>query len=349
MSKQEPQKRSWLLRFVLVTLILLGLLVGSAVVVRRTYHDNLKPVSKSETQKLVTVPQGASVQDIAHDLKEAGLIRQTWAFEWYVRSHDLRDSLKAGTYSFSPSQSTPDIVNVIAEGEVATDLVTVLPGTRIDQIRAMLINSGFKPADVDEALNPANYAGHPALVDKPAGASLEGYIYPESFQKTAETTPKEIITASLDEMQKRLTPAVRAGITKQGLSVYEGITLASIIEKEVSKPEDKAIVAQVFLKRLNEGMKLESNVTVLYGAVLANQENPTLSLDSPYNTYTNTGLPPGPISNVTDSSLLAVVNPAQTDYLFFVAGDDGNTYFSTNAQQHEEQVKKYCHEKCQQL
>ncbi len=342
-------KRSWVARLIVVALIILAVLVSATVVVRQAYYNNLKPVSKSQTQKLITVPQGASVQEIAQDLKDAGLIRQTWSFEWYVRSNDLRDNLKAGTYSFSPSQSTPDIAAVIAKGEVATALVTILPGSRLDQVRATLINSGFKPADVDAALKPENYANHPALVDKPAGASLEGYLYPESFQKTDATTPGQIVKASLDEMQKRLTPAVRAGIVKQGLTVHEGVTLASIIEKEVSNPDDKAQVAQVFLNRLHQGMKLQSNVTVIYGAVLQNIDNPDLSLDSPYNTYLHTGLPPGPISNVTDSSLNAVVNPAPSDNLYFVAGDDGKTYFATNDADHQAQVKQYCQKKCQQL
>lgn len=344
---REPKHgRKWGKRLIVVVVIMLVLLAGSIFMVRRTYEQNLKPVSQSETQKLVTVAQGASTQEIAINLKEAGLIRETWAFEWYVRSHSLRDSLKAGTYSFSPSQSLPEIANVIAEGEVATDLVTILPGKRLDQVRAALINSGYTPEDVDAALNPDNYPNHPALVDKPAGANLEGYLYPESFQKTAETTPKQIIKASLDEMQKRLTPAVRAGMSKQGLTVHEGITLASIIDSEVAKPEDKPIVAQVFLKRLKNGMKLESDVTAFYGSILADQ-TPSVLFDSPYNTYKYAGLTPGPISNVSDGGLAAVISPAATDYIYFVAGDDGKTYFSSTLAEHEALTAQHCKKLCQ--
>lgn len=343
----EPKhNRKWGKRLLAVGVIIAVLLLGSIFMVRRTYEQNLKPVSQSETQKLVTVAPGASTQEIALNLKEAGLIRQTWAFEWYVRSHSLRDSLKAGTYSFSPSQSLPEIASVIAEGEVATDLVTILPGKRLDQIRADLINSGYSPQEVDAALNPDNYPNHPALVDKPAGASLEGYLYPESFQKTAETTPSQIIRSSLDEMQKRLTPTVRAGFSKQGLTVHEGISLASIIDSEVGNPEDKPIVAQVFLKRLRTGMKLESDVTAFYGSILADKP-PSVLYDSPYNTYMHPGLTPGPISNVTDGGIAAVVSPASTDYIYFVAGDDGKTYFSSTLAEHEALTAQHCKKLCQ--
>jgi UPF0755 protein len=341
----RTKRRSLLAKISIVLLVLLIIFGSLVFVVRRAYDSNLQPVSTLETQKLITVPQGASVQEIAQDLKEAGLIKQTWAFEWYVRSHELRDNLKAGTYSFSPSQTTPEIASTIAKGEVATDLVTILPGKRLDQIRASLINAGFKPAEVDEALKPENYANHPALVDKPAGASLEGYLYPESFQKTAETSPKTIITASLNEMQKRLTPELRAAFEKQGLTVQEGIVLASIIDSEVNRPEDKPIVAQVFLKRVRDGMKLESDVTAFYGSILAGK-SPSLTYDSPYNTRIHPGLPPGPIANVTESALKAVTQPASTDYVYFVAGDDGKTYFSHTLAEHEALAQEHCKKLC---
>jgi UPF0755 protein len=128
---------------------------------------------------------------------------------------------------------------------------------------------------------PPEQLNHQALVDKPAGASLEGYLYPESFQKTSETTPKQIVMASLDEMQKRLTPTIRQGIAKQGLTLHQGITLASIIDSEVSNPEDKPVVAQVFLKRMRSGMKLESDVTAFYGSILDGKSPSLTSLTHP--------------------------------------------------------------------
>src|SRR5262249_49692209 len=161
---------------------------------------------------------------------------------------------EAGTYSFDAHQDVPDIVSQLTHGKVATDLVTIIPGQRLSQIRATLINYGFKEGDVDAALTPATYAGHPALVDKPAGANLEGYIYPDSYQKTGGTKPQQIIANALDEMDRMLTPEIRAAFAGQGLSTYEAITLASIVEEEVSNNADRAQVAQVFLKRLHSGI-----------------------------------------------------------------------------------------------
>lgn len=327
-------------------LILLLIMVGVIYSVRRVYVMNLEPVSSAQRAQQVTIPIGSSINEIAVILKNAGLIRETWAFEWYVRNNNLRDKMQAGTYSLRPNQSISEIATILTQGKVATDSVTILPAQRLDQIRTALINSGFKEADVDEALKPENYAGHAALVDKPEGASLEGYLYPETFHKTATTKPGAIVRLALDETQKRLTPDIRAGIVRQGLTVHQGIILASIIEQEVSNPDDKKVVAQVFLKRLRDEMALESDPTAHYGAIVAGAE-PTLQFDSPYNTYKIKGLPPGPISNVGSASLQAVANPASTDYIYFVAGDDGKTYFSRTLAEHESLTQQHCKKLCQ--
>jgi UPF0755 protein len=329
----------------LVAILLLIGLIATVITVRRNYYDNLRPVSASQQSKLFTVEPGATAAEIAVNLKKAGLIRQTWAFEWYVRNHNLRDKLQAGSYYIQPSQSVSEIADILTKGKVATDLFTILPGKRIDQIKASMVNAGFDPTEVEQAFDPALYKDHPALVDKPAGASLEGYLYPESFQKHTETKPTTIITASLNEMQKRLTPSVRAAFVQQGLTVHQGVILASIVEQEVSKPADRPTVAQVFLKRLHMNMQLGSDVTAFYGSII-NNKSPSVLYDSPYNTRIHTGFPPGPISNVTASSLQAVANPAKTDYLYFVAGDDGNTYFSNTLQEHEALTKEHCKKLC---
>ncbi|MGH9858148.1 MAG: endolytic transglycosylase MltG, partial [Acidobacteriota bacterium] len=260
--------------------------------------------------------------------------------------------LLAGTYNLRPSMSVQEIADALTQGRIATDLVTISPGIRLDQVRQILIQKyGFGASEVDAALNPANYANHPALVDKPKGASLEGYLYPESFQKTGETSPQTIIRQSLDEMQKVLTPELRAGIVRQGLTVHQGVILASIIEQEVSNPDDKKTVAQVFIKRLKEDIRLESDATATYGAVLSGQidslsRQQVLAFDSDYNTYTNDGLTPTPISNVGIRSLQAVANPSDTSYLYFVSGDDGKTYFSSTIEEHEALVRQHCTKLC---
>ena len=333
-------------RVLTLVIIFLLLVVGGAVGVQRWYSDNLRPVSASTQKQYVTITTGSTLSVIAKQLQDAGLIRSDQAFVWYVSAHNARDKLQAGTYSFTPNESTGDIAEAIINGKVATDLVTILPAQRLDQIRAAFIKSGFKPAAVDSALDPAQYrSSFPALADNPSNASLEGFLYPDSFQKTATTDPKTIVAESLAEMQKHLTPDIRTGFAKQGLTVYQGVTLASIVEQEVPGQDDRNQAAQVFLKRLKIGMVLGSDVTAFYGAI-KDGVPPSVTYDSPYNTRIHKGLPPGPISNVTDSSLYAVAHPANTDWLYFVAGDDGKTYFAKTEAEHEANVSKYCHKLC---
>jgi len=340
-----------IISIVLVVMALVG--TGAIITVRHIYQNNLRPVAASQKSVTVTILRGSSLAETAIILKQAGVIRSEWAFSQYVRNKRASNVIKAGTYELSPSYSVEEIVSIITEGKVATNLITILPGQRLDQLRKAFINSGFTPTSVDKALDPALYADHPALVDKPAGANLEGYLYPESFQKTAETDPTHIIRLSLDEMQKRLTPDVRAAISNQGLSIYQGIILASIAEKEADKPTDRQVIVGVLINRLRGGMKLESDPTAFYGAAINNQPL-SLSYDTAYNTYLHPGLPPGPISNVTISSIQAVARPTASDYLYFVSGDpDQNgvsiTHFSKTLAEHEALTAQYCRKLCSEI
>ncbi|MDQ3064869.1 MAG: endolytic transglycosylase MltG [bacterium] len=325
--------------------------------IKTLYERNLGAVNPSAQDDIVFVVQsGDTAPQVADSLKEKDLIRSDRAFIQYVRSQNLGEDFIAGTYRLKQSYDVPKIAGILTSGDVAMDLFTILPGTTLAQIRQRFIDEGFKAATIDKALDPKGYANHPALVDKPAAASLEGYLYPDSFQKIAETTPQTIIKQSLDEMAGFLTPALRKGINTQGLTIHQGITLASIIEQEVSKPEDRKVVSQVFLKRLKIDMQLGSDVTALYGAIIDKVDLPdddvveamsiAIGHDSPYNTRIRTGMPPGPISNVSANSLQAVANPASTDYLYFVAGDDGKTYFGSTLEEHNQNVASYCKKLC---
>lgn len=342
-------KRIWPKRLIALIIIGLVLVVGGTFITRHYYFEQLRPVSAvAQAEQLVTVEQGATLEQIALQLEKAGLIRSAWAFKLYVGSKEARESLQAGTYSLDPSQSVSEIVAQLTHGKVATDLITILPGQRLDQVRTALINDGFSEASVDAAFQPSQYKNNPALVDKPASASLEGYLYPDSFQKDSNTTAKTIIEQSLAQMQKQLTPDLRAAFVAQGLSAYEAITLASIVEEEAANVNDRAQVAQVYLKRLRDGMRLEADPTARYGARLAGHSGPANSFKSAYNTYFIDGLPPGPISNVSASSLQAVAHPANTDWVYFVAGDDGTTHFSRTLAEHEAATAQYCHKLCSQ-
>lgn len=342
----HQRARRWPRRFIFALIALIILIVLATVAIRYVYNKNLQPVSGSSKSISVTVKPGSSSKQIAAQLKELGLIRSTWAFEWYISSKEVRAALQAGTYSLQPDQSTPQIVEQLTHGLIATNLVTILPAQRLDQLRTAFKNAGFSSEEIQAALDPAMYAKNATLVDKPAGASLEGYLYPDSFQKDSDTKLSTIIKESLTEMGQHLTPDVRAAFAAQGLSTYQGIILASIVEQEVSNATDRAQAAQVFLTRLRSGISLGSDVTAFYGATLAGQK-PSVTYDSPYNTRLHTGLPPGPISNVSDSSLQAVAHPANTNWLFFVSGDDGKTYFSHTIQEHTQQTQQYCHKLCQ--
>lgn len=344
----KPAKRSIVpIRLRAVALILVLLIVGATLVVRHQYNRNLHPVSSSHSIKYVTIATGSSVNQIADALYQRGLIRSKSAFEWYVSSHEDRDKLQAGTYGFTPSQSTPQIIQALVEGKIATNLVTILPGQNIIQVRHAFIKAGFKAKDVDRALQASQYrSAYPALADNPATANLEGFLYPDSYQKTANTNPKIIVGEALDEMQKHLTVDIKNRFAKQGLTPYQGVALASIIEEEVATPEDRSQVAQVFLRRLKIGMTLDSDATARYGAVLDGQP-PSVTYSSIYNTYMHKGLPPGPISAVSEESLKAVANPASTDWVYFVNGDDGATHFSKTLEEQKANTAKYCHKLCQ--
>lgn len=342
---KKPKRRQLLFYGAIAVAILLLVGVGTAVYIRQQYQNNLQPASSSLKTQYFTVENGQTAKQIATNLEQAGLIRSASAFEWYVRSNEYRDKLQAGTYILSPSLTTQQIVEKMVKGDISKNLLTILPGKTLKQIKKTFSDAGYSQNEIEEAFDPATHASHPALVSLPKGASLEGYLYPDSFEKTDQTPASSIVRASLNEMAERLTPDLQASIAKQGLSVRQAIILASIILQESGNPNDQKTISQVFLKRLAENIALQSDPTAVYASSLAGVE-PDLSIDSPYNTYAVKGLPPGPIGNVTGLALEAVASPTNTDYLFFVAGDDGTTHFSRTLAEHEQNIDKYCTTLC---
>lgn len=340
-TKNRLPRRVWVVLSILVVL-----LIGGVVLARHAYNNGLEQVSSSQQTQIFTVERGASVEEIGNNLEKAKLIKSAWAFELYIHSKELGDKLQAGTYAFSPSQGTKEIVNVLTKGQVTTKLVTILPGRRIDQVRADLINDGFSPPEVDAALDPGNYKDLPVLAFKPQNVnSLEGLLWPESFQRDASTEATVIVRQSLEEMGKHLTPDVQAAFAAQGLTTYQGLILASVVIQEVGKAADQTQAAQVFVSRLKAGRMLESDATAKYGAILAGKA-PSLTYESPYNTYSHAGLPPTPISTVSASALDAAARPATTSWLYFVSGDDGTTHFSKTLEEHQALTNKYCTKLC---
>lgn len=228
---------------------------------------------------------------------------------------------------------------------------TILPGETIFDIKKNLAEEGYDSAEIEEAFN-ANY-DFDFLKDRPAGATLEGYLYGETHEFYKDTPVSEILATFLAGMGAVISENnLEARYAGQGLSLYEGITLASIVQKE-AKSSEQPTVAQVFLSRLNYGWRLGSDVTVAYALDVVDpnrniyQDNQAaLTIDSCYNTRIYTGLPCGPISNPGLSALLAVAEPSDTAYLFFLTGDDGMMYYSYTEAEHIQNIYSHCQELC---
>ena len=325
-----------------------GVLAGLAasLLTLRWYNMSLRPVQEGATQIIqLDIAPGTSAAQVAETLEDKGLVRSQAAFSWYLRLNDKASTLQAGSYSLSPSLSVEQIVAELGQGQIKTASFTILPGFRLDQLKDRFISEGFSESEVEDAFDARNYSDHPISAYKPSDASLEGYLYPETFLLDENSTATEVVTRSLDEFDKRLTSELIEGLAAQGLSVHDSVILASIIEKEVASESDKVQVSQVFLKRLRENIVLGSDVTYFYAAaVFGGQATP--SLDNPYNTRIYGGLPPGPISNFSLTTLESITRPSDTNYLYFVAGDDGITRFNETLAGHERDAALYCIELC---
>lgn len=310
------------------------------------YTLQLAPVNSSNTDKqLVVIESGSTPTDIANLLKEKELIRNPTAFLWYSRLEGVQNLLQAGTYRLSPSESTPQIVEHLSSGRVDTFSITFLPGATLADNRKVLIGAGYDASAVDAAL--AKTYDSPLFAGKPASADLEGYIYGETYSFGTDTSVEAILEHVFDEFYSVVEKNnLVAKFKAQDLTLYEGITLASIVQREASpKADDMPQIAQVFYSRLAMDMPLGSDVTYQYIADktgVARDPN----LDSPYNTRRYAGLPPGPISSPGEKALVAVANPASGDYLYFLSGDDDITYFGRTLEEHEANITNHCQEKC---
>lgn len=310
------------------------------------YSLSLRPVhdATDAVEKRIVIKQGDGVSRIADELKAADLIRCPLAFRIYSEASGLKSSLQAGGFVVNSGQSTPDIVEHISQGITDEFDVTIIPGKTTGEIANDLVGAGFAVQDVEAAL-ATNY-DHPLFAGKPTDASLEGYIYPETYRVMADDQARDVLMRAFDEFERVIDQGdYRSKLKKQGLNLYQAITLASIVQLEVPDPVDQRQVAQVFLKRLKEKMPLGSDPTFKYAAKL-DGVTPTINYDSPYNTRLYGGLPPGPIANFNLSALDAIVNPASGDYIYFVSGDDGRTHFSHTLDEHEALTERYCTDLC---
>lgn len=333
-------------RLLVVISIVAALLVGAGIGSYAWYQQQLTPVNKDDTSKqVVAVEVGTTPQAIADMLEQKGIIRSSFVFMFQTRIEGVQNKLQAGSYRLSASESTPEIIAHLVNGKTDTFSLTFLPGSTLAQNREVLISAGFEQSEVDAALKKT-YSS-PLFAGKPATADLEGYIYGETYSFAVNTTAEAVLEHVFGYYSNIIVENDLAdAYARQGLSLYEGITLASIVQREASVGgDDMPKIAQVFYSRLAIGMPLGSDVTYQYIADKTGVPRST-DLDSPYNTRRYAGLPPGPISVPGLKALKAVAQPADTDYLFFLSGDDNVTYFARSAAEHEANITNHCQEKC---
>ncbi|MGK2896424.1 MAG: endolytic transglycosylase MltG [Candidatus Saccharimonadales bacterium] len=355
-KKRADRKRLFILLSGLV-LIMIGLLVGGYF----WYQQALTPVSSNTNapQVIVKIETGTTLNEIRDILYEDELIRSKLAFDIYVRLSG-QSGLQAGSYRFTATESLPEIIQHLTSGHVESFTIMFYPGAVLrdttdkpeeqkTDISTVLRRAGYSQREIDEAL--AKTYDSPLFADKPTEADLEGYIYGQTYSFAEGTTVEQILERTFDEMYAVIEENdLVAKYKTQELSLYQGITLASIIQREVPDAtekdrSDQKQVAQVFYRRLSKGMPLGSDVTYHYAADkmgIARHFN----LDSPYNTRKVVGLPPGPISTPGESALIAAGNPASGDYLFFLSGDDDKTYFAHTDVEHARNIAEHCKEKC---
>lgn len=306
-----------------------------------------------------TVKSGSGVDDIAADLKTAGLIRDQIVFQIYARLHAGNKTLKAGEYEFNKTMSVQQITDALIAGSGSNVFsLTILPGETISQVKTRLINIGYDQEVVDVAFNKTYNDPQYAWIfeGKPENTSLEGYIYGETYEFYRDEAVEAIIETTLAEMAKVIEENdLKAKFEANGLNLYQGITLASIVQREANNSTDQAKVAKIFYNRLRDEIPLGSDVTVKYAAEIAAENGEVyddnasvLEIDSPYNTRKYAGLPLGPISNPGLEALLATAEPDESvaEYFFFLTGDDGLMYYSITDEEHQQNIIDHCQQLC---
>ncbi len=349
-KKRSPKKL-----IIISTLIILAILIGAAISANMWYNNQLAPIGGDISQKkLIKIEAGSTPGQIGDLLESESIIRSSVAFDIYTRIIGKQSLLQAGIYRLSPAESTQQIVEHLVNGLVDQFSITFYPGaTIIDNISpddkkydvtTILKKAGYSQQEISSALR-ADYIS-PLFTSKPKNADLEGYIYGQTYFNNTGASVEDVLQRTFDEFYDVVQENDFINkFAKRGLSLYQGITLASIIQREANSAKDQKQVAQVFYLRLDIGMNLGSDVTYQYIADKTGVKRDT-NLDSPYNTRRYPGLPPGPIAVPGLTALEAVAAPAKGDYLFFLSGDDDVTYFAYTEAEHNQNIIKHCAIKC---
>ena len=376
--KSTKKKKSGFKAFFISLLIFLGLISAGAYFGYQYVQSSLQPVDASSKQYVtVQIPEGANVQTIGSTLEKSGLIKHGVIFAFYAKYKNYSD-LKSGYYNLQKSMSTEDIIHELQKGgtaeaqEPALANLTIPEGYTIDQMaqavgqlqgdfKELLTAEAFLAKVQDDNFISQEVAKYPSLLEslptKESGVRyrLEGFLFPATYSIKESTTIESLIDEMLAAMDKTLAPHYST-IKSKNLTVNELLTIASLVEKEGAKTEDRKLIAGVFYNRLNLGMPLQSNIAILYAQgklgqkiSLADDAGIDTSINSPYNVYTNLGLMPGPVDSPSLDAIESSINQTKSDNLYFVADvTDGKVYYASNKEEHDRNVAEHVNSKLNQ-
>ena len=305
--------------------------------------DIERPAGDDGTPVPFAVELGETAVTIAARLAEEGLIADPSLFRLYIRYHDVDAHLEAGDFDLRRDMTMIEIAEALQQARMVEVTVTILPGWRAEEIADMLEREEIMRGDAFLALVRQGTFAYAVLADRPEGVSLEGYLYPETYRLPARASALDLVERMLKTFEERFSPEMRQAIRSQGMTIHDAVTLASIVQREGAVAEEFPIIADVYLNRLEQGIYLQADPTFQYARGYdpasdkwwaAFEVEDVQLVQSPYNTFLNPGLPPGPICSPSQASLEAVAFPADTAYLFFYSKGDGTHAFAATYEEH---------------
>lgn len=305
------------------------------------------PASSAGDQVTITVKQGESLDAVVTDLAGHGLIRSSFWFGWYARLQGLGGKLVAGDFLLDDAMSASYIVQRL-EGppQVKTHQLLLTEGLTAVQMSKKVAAAGLG-VTADQYMAEVQHGTftEPFLTGRPAGATLEGFLFPDTYTVPDHSTAHDIVQMQLADFAAKAMPKL-AGLTPQ--QIYATVIVGSMIEREAKFDADRPLVASVIANRLSAGMRLQIDATVLYGLGLngGSLTPDQLAQDTPYNTYLHAGLPPTPIANPGATSIAAAAHPATTQYLFYISDCSGHNHYSVTEAEHEQQIRQYLSTPC---
>ncbi|MHB1653436.1 MAG: endolytic transglycosylase MltG [Desulfitobacteriaceae bacterium] len=334
--------RKWIVRGITV-LLLVGLGLGAGA--WGWWQWALKPYSPAGKMEVLAVMPGTTARQVGLELERRHLIHNAWVFGRLAHAQQVDNRLLSGEYYVSANMSSGEIIKLLLKGpDIEIVRVTIPEGYNTEQIINVLVQKGLGSKEDLTKVIASDAFPYSFLDGAPAGIHrLEGFLFPDTYFFKKGTNPHTVIDAFLQRFNRELLPEVKTQLGEAKLSIHDWVTLASIVEKEAEKQEDRPVIASVFINRLDKKMKLESCATVQFvlGTPKPKLYDKDLQTPSPYNTYLHGGLPPGPISNPGHASLQAVLHPAQTDYLYFLAKSDGYHVFAKTFGEHLQNQRLY--------